>query len=140
MCHVYFTQIFCIPAVHRCPNWCSNFDAYITLLGFVWVYRVYGYLGSEGSSRCGNSGGVCCKRTQCEIVWLSSKLFLLCQFCTCIKLSETFNICASFNMACSKSKSNTFLKLCLFFITFFMLKIKTNFQEGKFQDLKSTCL
>ena len=130
----------CIPAVCRCPNWSLNFDAYITLLGFVWVYGVYGYLGSEGSSRCWNSGGVCCKRTQCEIVWLSSKLFLLCQFGACIKLSETFNICASINTACSKSKHNTFIKLCLFFVTIFMLKIKTNFQEGKFQDLKSTCL
>lgn len=133
-------RFFCVTAMHRCPSWSLNFDAYITFLGFVWVYGVCGYLGSEGPSRCGNSGGVCCKRTQCENVWLSSKLFVLCQFGTCIKLSETFNICANFSAAFSKSKHNTLLKLCLFFITFFMLKTKTHFQEGKFQDLKSTCL
>jgi hypothetical protein len=158
MCHVYFTQIFCIPAMHGCPNWSLNLDACITLLGFVWVYTVYGYLGSEGSSRCGNSGGVCCKRTQCENVWLLSKLFLLCQFGTCIKLSETFNpfMTSGTYMSYWCIKGLVFVSVwiqriqnrnvirswnCVYvFITFFMLKIKTHFQEGKFQDLKSMCL
>lgn len=97
-------------------NWNLNFDAWIAVLSLVHVFRVYGCLGSRGTSKSGTLGGVCCKKHNVRMFGYHQSCSSFVSLSRYIKLINTCKICAGLNVACSKSRHSTFQKQCLFLL------------------------